>query len=328
MIITSTRSPAMISMMGEIYSDDVATLGAHLEELRDAGSITLRLSSGGGEYYAARRMLTLLDDVGDLRIECYGQVASAATLFLCARNAKVYAEKGCSFLVHGASVENLSADKAGLESAAAELEQVNRNLLGIYARRVVGSGVESMLLQDTVFGAEEALNLGFIDGLLESAKVSAEQCRMVAVSKLTRMQKEVVQMAEKEEEKQELQKEEGADRKIENKIKARFKALAHRFESSPAAKAVYSLYVKGYIPTTEAVMTILEGYLEEAGVPEEDIEEIAEDAADEIVEEMEKEEEAEEEEAPLHLTARKRKNKTVARASSLGPDFSWKGWRK
>lgn len=321
MIITATKSPAMISMMGEIYSDDCAVLGAHLEELRDAGDLTLRLSSGGGEYYTARRMLAMLDDVGSLRVECYGQVASAATLFLCAKNAKVYAETGCSFLVHGASVENLSANKKGLESAAAELEQVNKNLLSIYARRVAGSGIESMLLQDTLFGAEEALSLGLIDGILDDVKIGAEACRMVAVSRLTRIQKEVVQMAESEKRK-ELQEEAEEDKKIENGIKARFKALAPRFKASPAAHAVYSLYERGYIPAAEAVMTILEGYLEEAGVPEEDIEEIAEEAADDIVEEMA------EEEAPLHVTARKRTTKPVARASSLGPDFTWKGWRK
>lgn len=324
MIITATKSPAMISMMGEIYSDDCAVLGAHLEELRDAGDLTLRLSSGGGEYYAARRMLTMLDDVESLRIECYGQVASAATLFLCAKNAKVYAETGCSFLVHGASVENLSANKEGLESAAAELEQVNKNLLSIYARRVAGSGVENMLLQDTLFGAEEALSLGLIDGILDDVKISAKSCRMVAVSRLTRIQKEVVQMADSEIKKKELQEEE-EDKKIENGIKARFRALAPRFKASPAAHAVYSLYERGYIPATEAVMTILEGYLEAAGVPGEDIEEIAEDAADDIVEEIADEEE---EGAPLHITARKRRSKPVARASSLGPDFTWKGWRK
>lgn len=312
----------MISMMGEIYGDNDVVLSARLEELRDAGDLTVRLSSGGGDYYAARRMLTMLDDVGNLRVECYGQVASAATIFLCAKNAKVYAETGCSFLVHGASVENLSANKEGLEGAVAELEQVNKNLLGIYARRVAGPGVESMLLQDTLFGAEEALSLGLIDGILEGAKISAEACRMVAVSRLTRIQKEVVQMAENESKKKELQEAED-DKKIENKIKARFKALAPRFKASPAAHAVYSLYVKGYIPAAEAVMTILEGYLEEAGVPEEDIEGIAEEAADEIVEEI-----AEEEEVPQHITARKRGTKPVARASSLGPDFTWKGWRK
>ena len=323
MIITATKSPAMISMMGEIYSDDCAVLGAHLEELRDAGDLTLRLSSGGGEYYTARRMLTRLDDVGSLRVECYGQVASAATLFLCAKNARVYAETGCSFLVHGASVENLSANHAGLESAAAELEQVNKNLLSIYARRVAGSGIENMLLQDTLFGAEEALSLGLIDGILEDVKISAEACRMVAVSRRTRIQKEVVQMAESEKRKELQEAEE--DKKIENRIKARFKALAPRFKASPAAHAVYGLYERGYIPAAEAVMTILEGYLEEAGVPEEDIEEIAEEAADDIVEEIAEEEE---EEAPLHITARKRRSKPVAQASSLGPDFTWKGWRK
>lgn len=146
---------------------------------------------------------------------------------------------------------------------------------------------------------------------------------MVAVSRLTRVQKEVMQMAEKETEikKKELQEAE-EDKKIENEIKARFKALAPRFKASPAAHAVYSLYERGYIPAAEAVMTILEGYLEEAGVPEESIEEIAEEAADDIVEEIA------EEEAPLHVTARKRTTKPVARASSLGPDFTWKGWRK
>ena len=127
---------------------------------------------------------------------------------------------------------------------------------------------------------------------------------------------------ENERQKKELQEVE-EEKKIENRIKARFKALAPRFKASPAAHAVYSLYVRGYIPATEAIMTILEGYLEEAGVPEENIEEIAEEAADDIVEEI-----AEEEEAPLHVTARKRTTKPVARASSLGPDFTWKGWRK
>ena len=111
MIITAVKSPAMISMMGEIYSDDDAVLGARLEELRDAGDLTLRLSSGGGDYYAARRMLTLLDDVENLRVECYGQVASAATLFLCAKNARLCRD-GCSFLVHGAC-GNLSTNKEG-----------------------------------------------------------------------------------------------------------------------------------------------------------------------------------------------------------------------
>ena len=38
MIITATKSPAMISMMGEIYSDDVAVLGAHLERVEVIGA--------------------------------------------------------------------------------------------------------------------------------------------------------------------------------------------------------------------------------------------------------------------------------------------------
>ena len=282
-------SRGKIQIFGEIYSDDDKQLAKVLGEAGELCPIVL--SSGGGDYYTGRRMLAIIEaSYGEsgVEIECVGQVMSAATMLLCAKGAVVSAENGCTFLVHGASVDYFTGNLREVEQAALELASVNAGLHNILSRRMNADEVARMLETDAVFGTRRALELGLID-TVRPMPLAAKGCRLVACDRLSNFtrapigasatateadvgsQQEGVGMDEKgtadKAQEQKQGEQESADERAASSLKNRLEALQSKIKN-PVSRSIYRSYADGYLPPTETLVRILEAEFDTGGEDE------------------------------------------------------------
>ena len=181
-----TANDSNILIFGDIaYGDDIDLLAAISDGLKP-----IILSSCGGEFYVAQRMLSILDGFEGVQIHCIGEVMSAATMLLCAKGATVTADAGCVFLVHGASLYGLDGNHAAIERASAEIALVNDAMLKVMSRRMDPLDITPMLSDDAFFGATRAKELGLVDSVdaPSSTVASGGVYRMVASASYFRLQ--------------------------------------------------------------------------------------------------------------------------------------------
>jgi len=309
-----------ILIFGEIVSgDDVDLLVAISSGLKP-----IILSSCGGEFYAAQRMLSILDGLDGVQIRCTGEVMSAATMLLCAKGATVTADAGCVFLVHGASL-GLEGNLAAIERASAELALVNDAMLQVMSRRMDPSDVTPMLSVDAIFGAVRAKELGLVDSVDVQANpiASGSAYRMVASASYIRLQaaltaakiEEVAMEDEKKineveeledidlEDEEEIEVPEGIEEDADDALKKlRDKLLSLKDKQmSRVSQAVLSIYQDGHLSASDTILRLFDILQEEQ---EEALSAVAA--------------------SPVHVAAKRVKVKAAAESV---PTISWEGWR-
>ena len=317
MIIANDRN---ILIFGEIaYDDDVGLLSAISHGLKP-----IILSSCGGEFYVAQRMLSILDGLDGVQIHCIGEVMSAATMLLCAKGATVTTDAGCVFLVHGASLYGLDGNQAVIERASAEIALVNGAMLKVMSRRMDPLDVTPMLSVDAIFGATRAMELGLVDSVDVQASpvASGSTYRMVASASYIRLQaaltaaKSEVDM-EDEKKAPEIEELEDIDLEDEGEIevpagieedaeeaikKLRDKLLSLKDKQmSRVSQAVLSIYQDGHLSASDTILRLFDILQEEQ---EESLSAVAT--------------------SPVHVAAKRVKVKPAAEST---PTISWEGWR-
>lgn len=315
-----TANERNILIFGDIaYGDDVDLLAAISDGLKP-----VLLSSCGGEFYVAQRMLTILDGLDGVQIHCIGEVMSAATMLLCAKGATVTADAGCVFLVHGASLYGLEGNRAAIERASAEIALVNDAMLKIMSRRMDPLDVSPMLSVDAIFGATRAKELGLVDSVDAPASpiASGSTYRMVASASYIRLQaaltakREEVTM-EDEKKNDEIEELEDIDLEDEEVVEAsagieedaeeaikklRDKLLSLKDKQmSRVSQAVLSIYQDGHLSASDTILRLFD---------------ILQEEQDEALSAVAA--------SPVHVAARRVKVKPAA--ASI-PTISWEGWR-
>ena len=315
-----TSNEGNILIFGDIaYGDDVELLAAI-----NSGLKPILLSSCGGEFYVAQRMLSILDGLDGVQIHCIGEVMSAATMLLCAKGATVTTDAGCVFLVHGASLYGLDGNQAVIERASAEIALVNGAMLKVMSRRMDPLDVTPMLSVDAIFGATRAKELGLVDSVDAPASpvVSGSTYRMVASASYIRLQaaltaaKSEVDM-EDEKKAPEIEELEDIDLEDEGEIevpagieedaeeaikKLRDKLLSLKDKQmSRVSQAVLSIYQDGHLSASDTILRLFDILQEEQ---EESLSAVAA--------------------SPVHVAAKRVKVKPAAKSV---PTISWEGWR-
>ncbi len=318
MIIANDRN---ILIFGEIaYDDDVGLLSAISHGLKP-----IILSSCGGEFYVAQRMLSILDGLEGVQIHCIGEVMSAATMLLCAKGATATADAGCVFLVHGASLYGLDGNHAAIERASAEIALVNDAMLKVMSRRMDPLDVTPMLSVDAFFGATRAKELGLVDSVDAPASpvASGSAYRMVASASYIRLQaaltaakrEEVTMEDEKKapeieeledidlEDEEEIEVPAGIEEDAEEAIKKlRDKLLSLKDKQmSRVSQAVLSIYQDGHLSASDTILRLFDILQEEQ-----------EDSLSAVAA------------SPVHVAAKRVKVKSDAKSV---PTISWEGWR-
>lgn len=149
-------------------------MSAHnvIEQLKNAGDnisvIDLRINSDGGDVFEAIAMYNYLKNHrAKVNVYIDGIAASAASIVAC--SGKIFMPKNSMLMIHN-PVGNVFGESEDMREMAAVLDKIRDNIAGIYAAKT-GLSLEKcveLMNVETWISADEALNLGFADKIIEA----------------------------------------------------------------------------------------------------------------------------------------------------------------
>ncbi len=164
-----------IMLTGEVDEDMYEKAMANIHALDSTtGPITVKLMSGGGDVSIARALYDSFRGCKNIvRIQAYGEVASAATIILQAADERVMGES--SILMIHVGNENIpdehprNVDRLYHQHRAEEkwMEDIYLKRIKEKKKRFTREQLRDKLVWDTYLTAKEALDLGLIDKIGE-----------------------------------------------------------------------------------------------------------------------------------------------------------------
>lgn len=170
---TDTAEIVIYSQIGESWFEDGITAVSFSKELKDLSSsiknITLRLNSPGGDVFDGITIHNRLKQ-HSAKVTVYidGLAASIASIIALAGDEVIMSE-GAMMMIHKPTT-GVWGNSEEMESVIQRLDDVEEQLIGIYKRKTKldRTEIKTMLSNETWMGAEEALELGFIDSTMAS----------------------------------------------------------------------------------------------------------------------------------------------------------------
>lgn len=159
-----------ILMYGEIGVDVIDTNIISQVNSQKNKDISLRINSGGGEVFQGYAMFNaLLAHKGKLDIYIDGVAASMASVFLCVPNATVHMAKNAMIMIHNPAYGYTAGDSKKLRQQADILDKIKATVIDYYTQKtnLDEDILISMLDAETWFNADEALQNGFIDEIID-----------------------------------------------------------------------------------------------------------------------------------------------------------------
>lgn len=156
----------LYDVIDPMFGVGAAQFNAELAKL--AGRpVTLRINSPGGDVFDARAMATAIREHGQVTAVIDGLAASAATYVATAAN-DTYIADGAFFMVHRAWTMAMG-NAEDLIDTAALLEKVDASLVADYAKKTgqPERQIAAWMAAETWFSAQEAVDAGFVDGLVD-----------------------------------------------------------------------------------------------------------------------------------------------------------------
>lgn len=180
-ITTSDDGTSTIFLYGDIGDYTEVQSGRIAQELMEAERVSrrihVRINSNGGEVYSGIAIFNALrHSQADIRIYVDGIAASMASVIaLCGKPVEM--SKYARLMLHSVS-GGCYGNKQDLQRCMEEIESLEGSLSEIYAERL---GMSQEEVKQTYFDgedhwltAQEALNLGFIDGIYDADPVPAD----------------------------------------------------------------------------------------------------------------------------------------------------------
>ena len=149
----------------------------------NGSDIQLRINSPGGDVFEARAISTVLQQYpGKVDVFIDGLAASAATYIALAGDSVQMAE-GAFFMIHNAWTYT-AGDKNDFRSLADDLDKIDASIAADYGKKtgLDAEKITQWMDAETWFNAEESLENGFIDGILEPIKASTENSLTIDLS--------------------------------------------------------------------------------------------------------------------------------------------------
>lgn len=180
-ITTSDDGTSTIFLYGDIGDYTEVQSGRIAQELMEAERVSrrihVRINSNGGEVYSGIAIFNALrHSQADIRIYVDGIAASMASVIaLCGKPVEM--SKYARLMLHSVS-GGCYGNKQDLQRCMEEIESLEGSLSEIYAERL---GMSQEEVRQTYFDgedhwltAQEALDLGFIDGIYDADPVPAD----------------------------------------------------------------------------------------------------------------------------------------------------------
>lgn len=164
-----------IVVVGEVDEDMFEMMAKNLHALdTKAGEITIKLMSDGGSVSVARGIYDLIKGCKNfVRIICYGEVSSSATLILQAADRRIMTENS-KLMIHVGQEGAPPSKPRDLDRLRDEYRKDGTWMEDVYLKRIkekkprfTRKKLQTMLEYDTYLNPKEALELGFIDSIGE-----------------------------------------------------------------------------------------------------------------------------------------------------------------
>lgn len=143
------------------------------------GSITVWINSPGGDCIAASQIYTmLLNYKGDVTVKIDGLAASAASVIAMAGN-KVLMSPTALMMIHN-PLTGAYGNKDDMNKAIAVLDEVKESIINAYQVKTGKSRnyLSKLMDNETWMNANKALELGFIDGILDTKQATNSESLM------------------------------------------------------------------------------------------------------------------------------------------------------
>lgn len=159
--------------------DQIGTWGITARDfrakLKDAGDITLRINSPGGDVFAGVAIYNdLVNHKGNVRVEVTGVAASIASIIAMAGSEIAIADNAF-FMIHNSRTVSAGTSEE-LREIAAVLAKIDDAMSRTYASRT-GSGIRSikkMMDEETWMTGKEALEAGFATEIIKPTEAKAK----------------------------------------------------------------------------------------------------------------------------------------------------------
>lgn len=136
--------------------------------------ITVHINSTGGDVFQGQAIYTALKNYsGKVTVKIEGLAASMATIIALAAD-KVEMTSNSLFMIHS-PMSTVFGNKAQMRKQVNALEKIETTMLNVYKAKtnISEDEIEQMMVRETWLSAQEALELGFVDEILDSVKVIA-----------------------------------------------------------------------------------------------------------------------------------------------------------
>jgi ATP-dependent Clp protease protease subunit len=156
----------------ESWFDDDVTPQLFKDELNSGtGDITVWINSPGGDCVAAAQIYNMLMDyTGNVTVKIDGLAASAASVIAMAGTEVLMAPTALLMIHNPMSIA--IGDTEEMQKAIAMLDEVKESIINAYEIKTGQSRAKISHLMDgeTWMNANKAIELGFVDGILEDSK--------------------------------------------------------------------------------------------------------------------------------------------------------------
>lgn len=162
--------------IGDVDEDMFDRLSKNLHALDSKmGEITIKLMSDGGYVSVARGIYDLISECKNyVKVICYGEVASSATIILQAADKRVMAPNS-KLMIHVGKNGGGGSEHPRNDERLAEQNKIDKEWMeDIYLKKIkekkprfTRKKLESMLEFDTYLNPKQALEIGLIDSIGE-----------------------------------------------------------------------------------------------------------------------------------------------------------------
>lgn len=148
-------------------------------------TLTVNINSGGGSVMAGQEIYSLLHGRDDVQIKVQSLAGSAASVVAMANRCEI--SPVAMIMIHNVSMSGASGDYHDMQKNAEILRQMNAALASAYTAKTGRSNEEILRLMDreTWLTANQALEMGFVDGIILDEKPQLSFLNNVCGMRLT-----------------------------------------------------------------------------------------------------------------------------------------------
>lgn len=181
------------------FGEDCTSANRIAQELKNANGddVTVNINSGGGDMFTASEIFHLLNNYeGNVTIKIVGIAASAASVIACAGYSEIVPT--ALMMIHNVS-SSLYGDNRDHQHEAEVLKKCNKSISNAYRLKtgMAESELLALMNKETWLTAEEAVDMGFCDKIIENKQNSnntnlsfvASVGGMISPAKIAKMQK-------------------------------------------------------------------------------------------------------------------------------------------